>query len=259
MHHFFVRKENIFENEVRIDGDDFFHAVRVLRLKKGEKVRVSSPEGIDYICSAKDFNTDKSDINGQDGALTLEIDWICESNNELKSRVVLFQCVTKSGNMDTIIQKAVELGVSEIVPISSKNCVVRLDPKRTTLKQRRWQSVADASAKQSKRSIIPEVKPLLTFKDAVCYCESLDVRLIPYEQENGLGNTCEALLSLVPKKSIGVFIGPEGGFDPLEISMAKRHKILPISLGKRILRTDTAATVMLGLVMIRMEIASEII
>lgn len=256
MHHFFVKKENIFNKEIYINGDDYFHAVNVLRLTKGEKVLLSEPTGIDYICSVKDFPV-ASPNSPDKKSLRLKIEEICESNNELLSKVTLFQCLPKSGNMELIIQKAVELGVSEIVPVSSKNCVVKLDEKSAFSKLKRWQLVAKAASEQSNRSIIPVIRPVMNFPDAVKYCEKMDVRLIPYEEEKGLKGTCEAIISILPEKSIGVFIGPEGGFDPLEISMAKRHGILPISLGKRILRTETASIAALSLIMIRLEIATE--
>lgn len=266
MHHFFVKKENISDGEIYIDGEDYFHAAKVLRLKKGEKVLISDPDGTDYICSVVGDGLDAPGIPGASkppkakvakSSLRLRIDDVCQSNNELAGDVTLFQCLPKAGNMELIIQKAVELGVRTIVPVSSKNCVVKLEEEAAAAKLKRWQKISEAAAKQSNRSVIPVLLPLISFREAVERCEKLDVRLIAYEEERGLKGTCEALISLLPGKSVGIFIGPEGGFDPLEISMAKRHKILPISLGKRILRVETAAIAALSLIMIRMEIAKQ--
>lgn len=235
------------------DHDDYNHAVRVLRLKKGEKIIVSDNEGIDYICIVDEI----SDAAGDEGEqLKLIIDQVMSENHELPSKVVLFQCLPKSEKTELIIQKAVELGVSDIVPVISKNCVVRLDDKKAASKTKRWQLIAESAAKQSKRSIIPKVHEPVNFRQAVEMAESCDVRIMPYENEDGLVGTCEAIVSFIPGRSVGVFVGPEGGFDPLEVSMAKRHGIRPISLGKRILRAETAAIAILSLVMIRLEIAA---
>lgn len=252
MHHFFVDKDKISGSSVILDDhDDYNHAVRVLRLKKGEKIIVSDNEGVDYICIVDEIG-DASE--GEQ--LKLIIDEVMSENHELPAKVVLFQCLPKSEKMELIIQKAVELGVSDIYPVISKNCVVRLDDKKAASKTKRWQLIAENAAKQSKRSIIPTVHEPVNFRQAVELAEDCDVRIMPYENEDGLVGTCEAIVSFIPGRNVGVFVGPEGGFDPLEVSMAARHGIRPISLGKRILRTETAAIAILSLVMIRLEIAS---
>ncbi len=253
MHHFFVEKKNISGNGIIIDDvQDFNHAVRVLRLAIGEKILVSDPDGADYLCLVEEISDSK---NGGEDCLRLQIAERLEENHELPARIILFQCLPKSEKMEIIIQKAVELGVSEIVPVMSKNCIVKLDEKKSASKTRRWQAIAESAAKQSKRSIIPEVREPVSFKEAVELCERCDLGIIPYENEAGMTGTCEAIVNFIPGRSIGVMIGPEGGFDPLEASMAKRHGILPLSLGKRILRVETAAIAILSLIMIRLEIA----
>lgn len=257
MYHFFAENENIYESEILITGDDYNHAVNVLRLKSGERVMISGPDGTDYMCVVASYDdTADSTQDSAAGMLRLEIEEICEENHELPAKVVLFQCLPKADKMELIIQKAVELGVSEIVPVSSKNCVVKLDGKKAESKIKRWQAIAESAAKQSKRSIVPVVRELMNMKEAAEYCGQMDVRIIPYEDERGITATCEAIVSFLPGRSIGVMIGPEGGFDPLEISMAKRHGIEPVSLGKRILRTETAAIAVLSMIMIRLEIAA---
>lgn len=277
MHHFFIDEKNICGDEIYLTGADYFHAVYVLRLKDGEKVLISGPDGVDYICRACNIASSKVLFDGslpsrnlkekghenqtnrknKERCLRLKIDEILKNNHELSSEITLFQCLPKAGNMELIIEKAVELGVSEIVPVASRNCVVKLDENKASEKQKKWENIAISASRQSKRSIIPKVNHLMNFKEAVTYCEKMDVRLIPYEEEYSLKGTCEAIVNILPQRKIGVFIGPEGGFDPLEISMAKRHSIMPISLGKRILRTETAAIAILSLIMIRLEIVSE--
>lgn len=247
MHHFFVDKDNINGTSIIIDDkDDYNHAVRVLRLKPGENIIVSDTDGTDYICEVCGI---------EDELLRLAITETAEDNHELPSRVTLFQCLPKAEKFEFIIQKAVELGVSDIVPVISKNCVVRLDDKKAAAKLKRWQLIAENAAKQSKRSIIPKVHEPMNFRQAVELCEQSDISIIPYEHEQGIVGTCEAIVSFLPGSSIGVMIGPEGGFDPLEVAMANRHGIRSISLGKRILRTETAAIAALSLIMIRLEIA----
>ncbi len=256
MHHFFVKQDNITGSEILIKGDDFNHAVNVLRLKKGEIIMISDTVGRDYMCSVGEISRASDTEDVAEDCLRLYIEKICDENHELPAEVVLYQCLPKADKMELIIQKAVELGVAGIVPVASKNCIVRLDDKKAEARIRRWQAIAESAAKQSKRSIIPEVKQVQSFKQAIDSCEDFDVKIIPYEDERGLTATCEAIVSFLPGRKIAVFIGPEGGFDPLEVSMAKRHGIVPVSLGKRILRTETAAIAILSLIMVRLEIAS---
>lgn len=248
MHHFFTDKSNISDNTIIInDPDDYKHAVKVLRLKKGERIMVSDSDGRDYICSVAELGS--TDIS-------LDIEEMPAENHELPSKVVLFQCLPKSDKMELIIQKAVELGVSDIVPVISRNCVVKLDDRKAVSKTGRWQTIAESAAKQSKRSIITRVHEPVDFKTAAQMCESCDMGIIPYENEDGIVGTCEAIVSFLPGKSIGVIVGPEGGFDPMEVKLAERHGIRPVSLGKRILRAETAAIAILSLIMIRLEIVS---
>lgn len=255
MHHFFVDRENVAGDRIIInDSSDYNHAVRVLRLSAGEKLVVSDSEGTDYMCAVEEICEAGG---GEDGYIRLAVEEVCSENHELPSGVVLFQCLPKSDKMEFIIQKAVELGVSDIVPVASKNCVVRLDDKKAASRTKRWQAIAESAAKQSKRSIIPRVHEPVSFKEAVDMCSGCDVSIIPYENEKGLAGTCEAIVNFLPGRSIGVIIGPEGGFDPLEAAMAARHGIVPVSLGKRILRVETAAVAILSLIMIRLEIAAE--
>ena len=157
--------------------------------------------------------------------------------------------------MELIIQKATELGVSDIIPVNMKNCVAKLDPKKEESKLRRWRAVAESAAKQSKRSIVPNIGRVMNFTEAVKLAESFDVKILPYESEDGMAGMVEAIVSFLPERDIAVFIGPEGGFDPMEVKFAENHGVLPVSLGRRILRTETAAIAVLSMIMIRLEIA----
>lgn len=249
MYHFFVDENSITGDEIIISGSDYNHAVNVLRLKPGERIMVSDETGNDYYCL----------VGNSDGLeLHVHIEEKSEENHELPASVTLYQSLPKSDKMELIIQKATELGVTDIVPVESRNCIMKLEPKKTASKLARWQSIAEAAAKQSKRSIIPTVHEPMTFVEAVKQAErESNVRIIPYEDERGMAGMCEAIISFLPGADIAVFVGPEGGYDKLEITHAINHGINPVSLGKRILRAETAAISILSLIMIRLEIASD--
>ena len=169
----------------------------------------------------------------------------------------LFQGLPKNDKMEWIIQKTVELGVYEVIPVAMKNCVVKLDDKKAKSKVTRWQAIAESAAKQSKRSLIPEVKMPMSYKEAVAYAKKLDVKLVPYENEDGMAGTKAAMEQIKKGESIAVFIGPEGGFDPSEIALAKEEGMHLVSLGKRILRTETAGLATLSILMYHIESVSE--
>lgn len=154
--------------------------------------------------------------------------------------------------MELIIQKAVELGVYEIIPVAMKNCVVKLDEKKAEHKKKRWQGIAESAAKQSKRSLIPKVASPMSYKEAIDYASAMDVRLVPYENKRGMKATKEVVSQIEPGKSIAVFIGPEGGFAPEEIALVQEEMHL-ISLGRRILRTETAGMAALSILVYELE------
>ena len=172
---------------------------------------------------------------------------------ELPVKLYLFQGLPKGDKMELIIQKAVELGVYEIIPVRTKRVVVKLDEKKETKKIARWQQIAESGAKQSGRGIIPEVKPVMSFKDAIDYAKNLEGVLIPYEKAEGMNKTREIIKGLKGKKSVGIFIGPEGGFDEQEIEAAMNSGVEPVTLGRRILRTETAGLTMLSILMFEFE------
>jgi 16S rRNA (uracil1498-N3)-methyltransferase len=155
--------------------------------------------------------------------------------------------------MELIVQKAVELGVYEVVPVVTKRAVVKLDAKKANKKVERWNTIALSAAKQAKRGRIPEVKPVMTLKEAFSYCQEFDSSIIPYEDAKGIGHSRQVVKNLKGKGHIGIFIGPEGGFEEAEIEAAMEQGILPITLGKRILRTETAGMAVLSILMFEME------
>ena len=155
--------------------------------------------------------------------------------------------------MELIIQKAVELGVYQIIPTACRRCVVKLDPKKEKTKLARWQQIAEAAAKQSKRSLIPEIMPVISLREAFARSQKMQVRLIPYERAEGMEKTREILKGIRSGDEVAVFIGPEGGFEEAEIEEAMKAQIKPVTLGKRILRTETAGMTVLAFLLYQLE------
>ena len=155
--------------------------------------------------------------------------------------------------MELIIQKAVELGAYAVVPVETRRCVVKLDAKKAQKKVARWQQISESAAKQSKRMLIPEVKNVMSWKEALAFAKGLDVVLIPYELAQGMKETREILSAIQPGQSVGIFIGPEGGFEEEEVRDAMEAGGKPVTLGKRILRTETAGMTMLSILMYTLE------
>ncbi|MCI8489036.1 MAG: 16S rRNA (uracil(1498)-N(3))-methyltransferase [Lachnospiraceae bacterium] len=243
MYQFFVEEEQIGREFATITGTDVNHIKNVLRMKPGEKIRVSSRSGGDYLCEITEL-----------GETFVQADLLKEDapSTELPGKIYLFQGIPKGERMETVIEKAVELGVYEIIPVAMKYCVVKLDAKREANRLKRWQKLSETAAKQSKRSLIPNIHPVMGFEEAVRYASAADVRLLPYENAEGMEATRRALASIRPGNSVSVFIGPEGGFAEEEIALAKDTMQI-ISLGKRILRTDTAGIAVLSMLMLKME------
>lgn len=243
MHQFFLEDTQIGREFVTITGTDAHHIKNVLRMKAGEKIRVSSQGGRDFYCVIAELAEDfvQADILDEEAPST-----------ELSGKIYLFQGIPKGSRMETVIEKAVELGVYEIIPVAMKYCVVKIDPKKEAAKIARWQKLAEAAAKQSKRSIIPAVHSVMSYREAVEYASSCDARLLPYENARGMQATKDALASVRGCGSVSVFIGPEGGFAGEEIELAK-DKMQIISLGRRILRTDTAGIAVMSMLMMEME------
>lgn len=240
MYQFFVEAGQIKEGDrsVIITGSDVNHIKNVLRMRVGEELSVSNgQDGKEYRCGIAAFEEDR---------IVCELRFIKEDNVELPARVYLFQGLPKADKMELIIQKAVELGVSGIIPVASRRCVVKLEEKKAAARRRRWQGIAEAAAKQSRRGIIPEVCQVTDFREAVRMAAHMDVRLIPYELAEGMDKTRALIDGIRPGQSVAVFIGPEGGFEQEEISLAAENGIEAITLGRRILRTETAGLAVLS-------------
>lgn len=244
MYQFFVDDTQVGDTSVTIEGSDVNHIRNVLRMKRGEKVRISTNLGKNYFGEIAELS---------DAMVLVDILKECADGTELPNKIYLFQGLPKSDKMELIIQKAVELGAYEIIPVAMKNCVVKLDDKKAGSKVARWQEIAKSAAKQSKRSLIPSVQMPMSYKEAVLKASELDVVLVPYENARGMAATKEAVEAIVPGESIGIFIGPEGGFADAEIALAKEKQMQLISLGKRILRTETAGLATLSILMYHLE------
>ncbi len=242
MYQFFVTREQVGEEMITITGGDVNHIKNVVRLRVGEVVRISDDTGENFLCEISELS---------DTHVFAEIKEKVAST-ELPSRVVLFQGIPKGERMEFIIEKSVELGVAEIVPVQMRYCVVKLDAKNSEKKQKRWQAIAEAAAKQSKRSVVPKVQKPMTYKEALQYAADLDMLLVPYENAKGMEGTKEVLKKVASMKSIGAIIGPEGGFSEEEIEMVKDQADI-ISLGSRILRADTAAMTTMAMLMLQLE------
>ena len=246
MQRFFVEPHQIDEaaHQIHIIGTDVNHISNVLRMKQGEELWISDGGTKEYRCEIESLG---------DEEVLLHIIYAQEPNYELPNRIYLFQGLPKADKMELIIQKAVELGAYAIVPVETKRCVVKLDEKKAAKKTARWQQIAESAAKQSKRMLIPNVHQVLSFKEALKYAESMDIRLIPYELAKGMQETKEILAAIEQGQSIGIFIGPEGGFEEKEVEAAISEGAKPITLGKRILRTETAGLAILSVLMFQLE------
>lgn len=228
-----------------ITGSDVNHIRNVLRMKPGEEIAVSNGiDGKEYRCGIESYTED---------TVLCTLRFIKEEGVELPSRIYLFQGLPKADKMELIVQKAVELGAYEVIPVAARRCVVKLDEKKAAGKIGRWQGIAESAAKQSKRGMIPKVHSVMSMQEAVDYARAMEVRLIPYELAEDMQHTRKVIEAVAAGKDIAVFIGPEGGFEESEIQMAMEAGIEPITLGKRILRTETAGFTVLSWLMYHLE------
>ena len=244
MQHFFVTPDQVSGQKIYIEGSDVNHMKNVLRMKVGEELEISDGNNKKYLCEIESMSSDevcaiiKEELN---------------VDTELPSKIYLFQGLPKSDKMELIVQKAVELGAYEIIPVATKRAVVKLDDKKASKKVERWNSIAEGGAKQSGRSFIPEVTAVMSFKEALAYAGKLDVVLIPYELAEGMAETKQIISAIEPGQSVGIFIGPEGGFEISEVESAMAAGAKAITLGKRILRTETAGLTTLSILMYHLE------
>lgn len=236
---FFIKKEDIIDNKVKITGNDAQHISRVLRTEVGKTLTLCDGEGTDFLAKVTECSKE---------CVSLDITSTFPCFAEPGISVTLFQGLPKQGKMDYIIEKCTELGVFRIVPVSTKRSVVKIDDKKSELKKlERWQKIANESVKQCGRGSIPKILNVMSVKEAIEYSKTLDLTIAAYECETE--NSIKSALKNISPKSVGIFIGPEGGLDEKEIEMFKTANITTITLGKRILRTETAGHTVLTAVM----------
>ncbi|MCF0151189.1 MAG: 16S rRNA (uracil(1498)-N(3))-methyltransferase [Firmicutes bacterium] len=249
MHQFFVETGQIEGSTVTILGADVNHIGRVLRMKPGDEIRVSDRSGASCFCAITAITPQQ---------VTAQILRLDEDGTELPMHIILYQGLPKSDKMELIIQKAVELGACEIVPVMMKNCVVKIVDKKVDGKTKRWQLIAESAAKQSKRSLVPAVRNPITFKEFLretCDSNTVDLTLIAYENERGMDATRQILQNIAPGQTVGLLIGPEGGISPEEMAACdeRPEKLKRISLGRRILRTETAGLAALAMLVYQLD------
>lgn len=228
---FFVRKESINDHTITLEGENAKHIGSVLRAKTGDIITVGDGDGRDYECEITEI-TKK--------AVIAKITDIFTNDNEPDIKLTLYQALPKADKMELVIQKCIEIGVDRIVPVKTEHAVVKLEGKEEK-KLQRWNKIAEAAAKQCGRGKIPIVDRVMTFKEAINEAISLDSAIIPYEKEKE--NSLKTFAKGFKGKSIGIFIGPEGGFSNDEIDFAISNGVKSVTLGKRILRTETAGLV----------------
>ena len=245
MHKFFAAPGQIGEETIRLTGENCHHLRNVLRLKNGQEILIKDGQGTDYYCIIKECD---------DTETVCRIVDIQRSFTELPAAVSLFQGLPKQEKMEWIIQKCVELGVFEIYPVAMKRSVQKLDEKTAVKKTERWNKIAENAAKQSGRDIIPVVHPPVSFQQALTLAAQYQDFFVPHEAAAGIAATRKALAAIGERAQIGCMIGPEGGFSPEEtqsLMQLANHRM--ITLGKRILRTETAGMVFLSMLSIMIE------
>lgn len=248
MYRFYIEASQKQGDTIEIVGEDVNHIKNVLRMKNGEKFILCDGEGTDFLCEL---------AGARERNLLANVLEEHSSETELPVRLVLFQGLPKKDKMELIIQKAVELGVAEIVPVVTKRTIVKADEAKGEKKLSRWQAIAESAAKQSGRGVIPRVAPICTWKEALAQMENLEYNTVLYENARGMQPTAEFVKVAAEKQSIGIFVGPEGGFTEEEVAAVVEQGGECLSLGKRILRTETAGLAMLSMLMLSIECADK--
>ncbi|MFR3438714.1 MAG: 16S rRNA (uracil(1498)-N(3))-methyltransferase [Clostridium sp.] len=245
MYRFYVSADQLAEKEVFISGGDVNHIKNVLRLEVGDWIVACDGNGTDYVSRIQSICSDE---------VVASIEKVQPTGTELPVKITLFQGMPKKDKLELIIQKAVELGACEIVPVMTKRTVVKLsEEKKINKRLERWQSIAYAAAKQCDRGIIPTVHKPVSYEEALAMADQLDYNVIPYELQTGMEEARKIVDQACKQRSLGIFIGPEGGFEPEEVERAMTRNIHPMTLGKRILRTETAGMALLSILMFQMQ------
>lgn len=244
MHRFFSEEIDSTSGEIRLSGSDAHHASQVLRLAEGDEIKVGSGDGRDYTCRITSISNEE---------VIAVIEDISGNAAELPTRITLYQGFPKGDKMDLILQKAVELGAARIVPVWMSRSVVKMDAAKAAKRRERYQAIAEAAAKQSGRGLIPEVGTFLSMKDAIADAGKLDTILLPYENAAGMDAARSTVLSIAKGaeqgtiRTLGIFIGPEGGFEESEVRLLEDAGAITMTLGHRILRTETAGLAILSI------------
>ena len=250
---FFVEPEQIKEDNIIIQGQDVNHIKKVLRAKIGDELQIcNSKTKENFLCDIENIENEK---------ILCQIKQKIEEKVESNIEVTIFQGLPKADKMEYIIQKSVELGVYDITPVEMKRCVVKLDEKDKNKKQIRWQKISEVAAKQCGRDIIPQINKIINIKNICNLIEKYDIVLVAYENEKE--NTLKEQLKKIKEKinlekeenkiKIGIVIGPEGGLENQDVELLKENGAKVITLGKRILRTETVALNILSIIMYELE------
>lgn len=241
MSKFFVEKSQIIDDKIYLIDENAKHIINVLRCKIGEELEISCGDGFDYLCQIEQIENKKVVVKILD----------CFGNDsEPKTKITLYQGLPKGEKMELLIQKCVEIGIDKIIPVNTDRTIVKLSGKEDK-KVQRWNKISESAAKQSRRGKIPTIENIVSFKEAINLCKQNDLNIIPYEKEKQ--NNLKTIIKDFKGESIGIFIGPEGGFSEKEINLAIENNILPITLGKRILRTETAGMVATTILLYELE------
>ena len=245
---FFVKNEQITEKNITILEQDVNHIKNVLREKVGNEIVICDfNKKIDYLCKISSMNEEK---------IECKIIENLETNSESNVKVTIFQGLPKSDKMELVIQKSVELGVYDITPVEMKRCIVKLNEKEKSKKIQRWQKISEVAAKQCGRNIIPKINNIVSLKNAVETFKEYDKVIVAYEKEsqNTLKEEIIRLKELGQTElKIGIIIGPEGGIAEEEIKVLEENGVSVVTLGKRILRTETVALNVLSVIMYELE------
>ena len=244
MPRFFLPEEAFCTDTVVINGEDASHISRSLRMKTGDALTLCDMNNTDYFCVIESIDSD---------SVTVRVREKGRSKSEMPCRTVLYQAVAKGEKMDVIVQKAVELGVCEIVPVESERCVAKIPPDAEEKKIRRWQKIAKEASGQCGRGVIPRVMPKMSYAEAVKRMKQSPLALLCYEGENTVPLGTLFDLDENAPAEISFFIGPEGGISPDEVRLALENGIRACGLGPRILRTETASSYMLSAISFRFE------
>lgn len=246
MQKFFIKESQKENNKIEIIGSDVKHITQVLRMQKGEKVQVCMQETLEnYIVTIEEIQKEK--------VIATIIEKL-QTSVESNVKIDLYQGLPKADKMEYIIQKTIEIGIDKIIPVDMTRCVVKLEEKEAKKKVERWQKIAEAAAKQSKRDKVPQVEQKTKLKEAIKNIPKYDLFLVAYEEEKV--HSLKQVLQKIKKKEdykIGVLIGPEGGLALNEIELLKESGAIVVSLGKRILRTETAPISMVSNILYELE------